>query len=192
MIGLAGHLSKLARDGKIKGYRVDNLQTSNLPKLRQSLHDRAMASGCTHILWIDDDTQFPPQAIEMMLAKKKPWLAVNICKKDGSGWIARYEGGGVVNSSGKTGCEKIGTMGLGMVLIELDAIRSTQAPHFEVVWMDEQRGYLGEDLYYMLKCKQECGVETWVDHDVSNLVKHVGTYGYGAQDIEPERVETAA
>ncbi len=187
MVALTGHLSKMSREGKIKGYRVDNLQTSNLPKLRQTLHDRAMASGCTHILWIDDDTQFPPEAVEMMLDKKKPWLAVNICKKNGEGWIAKYDGGGVINSTGKTGCEKIGTMGLGMVLIELNAIRHVPAPHFEIVWVDEQRGYLGEDLYYMLKCKQH-GVETWVDHDVSNLVKHVGNYGYGAQDIPAEVV----
>lgn len=70
MLSLVGHLSKLARDGKIKSYRVDNLQTSNLSKLRQTLHDRAMASGCSHLLWIDDDTQFPPEVIEILLEKR--------------------------------------------------------------------------------------------------------------------------
>lgn len=191
MIALAGHFSRMSREGKIKGYRIDCLQTSNLPKLRQTLHDRAMASGCTHILWIDDDTQFPPEAVETMLSRKKPWLAVNVCKKNGDGWIARYEGGEVCNSTGKKGIEKIGTMGLGMVLIELNAIRHVQKPHFEIQWMDEQRGYLGEDLYYMLKCKH-AGVETWVDHDVSQLVRHIGPYGYGAQDIPADKVEAAA
>ena len=191
MIALAGHFSRMSREGKIKGYRVDSLQTSNLSKLRQTLLDRALASPCTHILWIDDDTQFPPEAVETMLSRNKPWLASNVCKKNGDGWIARYEGGAVVNSTGKTGCEKIGSMGLGMVLIELDAIRHVPVPHFEVRWMDEQRGYLGEDLYFLLKCK-EAGVEIWVDHDVSNSVRHIGNYGYGAQDIPAEKMEAAA
>lgn len=191
MVGLVGHLSKMARDGKIKSYRVDNLQTSNLSKLRQSLLDRAFESGCTHILWIDDDQQFPATAIETMLDRKKPWLAVNICKKNGDGWIAKYEGGAVCNSSGKSGCEKIGTMGLGMVLIDIDYIRNIPKPHFEVVWLDEERGYMGEDIYFMLKCKH-AGLETWVDHDVSKLVKHVGNYGYGAQDIPADKIEEVA
>lgn len=116
---------------------------------------------------------------------------MNICRKDGSGWIARYEGGAIVNSTGKKGCEKIGSMGLGMVLIEIDAIRHIPAPLFSVIWMDEKRGYLGEDLFYMLKCK-EAGVQTWVDHDVSNMVRHIGNYGYGAQDIPADKIEVNA
>ena len=191
MVGLVGHFSRMAREGKIKSFRVDNLQTSNLPKLRQTLLDRAFASGCTHILWIDDDTEFPPEAVETLLSRKKPWVAVNVCKKNGDGWIAKYDGGGVVNSTGKTGIEKIGTMGLGMVLIELDAIRHIPAPHFEIKWIDEKRGYLGEDLYFMLKCRH-AGLETWVDHDVSNTVCHVGSYGYGAHDVAADKVEEVA
>jgi hypothetical protein len=196
MVGLIMHLTKMVSKGTIKGFRFDTQQTSNLPKLRQSLLDNALKSGCTHILFIDDDTEFPADAVETMLSRGKPWVTVNICRKVlGAGWIARYDadkGGGVVDSFGRTGIEKVGTMGLGMALIELDPIRHIPAPHFEMVWVNERAGYLGEDLYFLLKCRKEAGIDIWVDHDVSNRVSHVGDYGFGAQDFIQFKAEDAA
>lgn len=187
MIGLTFRLCQMARQGLIAGFYVNNKITSNLPKGRQAMLDDALAGSFTHILWIDDDQQFPAECIDLMLDKNKPWLAANICKKNGGGWIAAYSGGEKVNSTGRTGAELIATMGLGMTLIQLDAIRHVQKPHFEMKWIDQMGEYLGEDLYFNLKCSH-AGVPIWVDHDVSNLVKHVGNYGYGAQDIPAAQV----
>ena len=191
MVGLSIHLCKLSRQGVIKGFRFDNHQTSNLPKLRQKMLDSALASGCTHILFIDDDQSFPPECLDIMLKKDKPWLVANICKKDGSGWIASYGEGRKVDSTGKTGCEQIATMGLGFALINLDAIRHIPKPHFEMVWMESAGEYMGEDIYFNLKAKHS-GVEIWVDHDASNLITHIGNYGFGAHDFAVPRVEAAA
>lgn len=192
MIGLTFRLCQMTRQGLIEGFYVQNKITSNISKGRQVMLDEALEGDFTHILWIDDDTQFPIEAIDLLLEKKKPWLAVNICKKElGRGWIASYGGGEKVNSTGKKGCELISTMGLGMVLIQLDAIRHVPKPHFEVAYIEEMGEYLGEDIYFNLKCKK-AGVETWVDHDVSNLVNHIGNYGYGAKDIEPSKIEEVA
>lgn len=183
MIGLTNRLAYLASQKKIKSFYINNKITSNLPKGRQQMLDHALSGGFTHILWIDDDTQFPAEAVEKLLEHDKPWMAVNICrKKKKGGWIATYDGGAIVNSHEKTGIEQIGTMGLGMTLIKLDAIRHVPKPHFEMRYIEEMGEYLGEDLYFLLKCRK-AGVEIWTDHDVSKTVSHIGNYGYSGEDL---------
>lgn len=192
MIALSHKLGQMARLGLIKGYYVNNKITSNLPKGRQAMLDDAIAGEFTHILCIDDDTQFDPVCLELMLSRNKAWVAANICKKImGGGWIAAYDGGGKVDSTGKKGIERVGTMGLGFTLIQLDAIRSIPKPHFEFRWIEESQQYLGEDLYFCLKARQY-GVDIWIDHDASNKINHIGSYGYGAHDLTAADKEEAA
>ena len=192
MIGLTHRLCQLSKDGKIRGFYVNNKITSNLPKGRQQMLDDAIDGEFTHILWIDDDTQFDASCLEIMLSRNKPWVAANICKKVmGGGWIAAYDGGGKVDSTGKSGIEKVGTMGLGFTLIELEPIRAIKKPHFEFRWVEQSQQYLGEDLYFALKARQH-GIDIWIDHDASNKIRHVGNYGYGAQDLTAENKEEAA
>lgn len=182
MVGLTNKLGRMCAEKKLSGFYINNKMTSNLPKGRQLMLDHALSGGFTHILWIDDDTQFPADAVETLLNHDKPWMAVNICrKKKKGGWIATYDGGAMVNSHEKTGIEQIGTMGLGMTLINLDAIRHVPKPHFEMRYFPDIGEYLGEDLYFLLKCRK-AGVEVWTDHDVSKQVSHIGNYGYSGED----------
>ncbi len=41
----------------------------------------------------------------------------------------------------------------------------------------------GEDIYFCIKAK-DAGFDTWVDHDLSKGIKHIGQYVYGWQNIE--------
>jgi hypothetical protein len=42
---------------------------------------------------------------------------------------------------------------------------------------------LGEDIYFCIKAK-DAGFDTWVDHDLSKGIKHIGQYVYGWHNIE--------
>ena len=189
MIGLSVHLTRQMKDKVIRGFYCNNKITSHLPKGRQMMLDEAMEGEFTHILFVDDDQKFTPQCVDMMLSRKKPFVAANICKKsmEDGGWIASHGNGIKINSTGRTGIEQCLTVGLGMALIELDAIRKTKPPHFEMCWVDEIGGYIGEDIYLCAKLKHQANILPWVDHDASQIVKHVGSYEYGAQDIPADK-----
>ena len=192
MIGLTVHLMKLMRKGEIRGFYCQNKIASHLPKGRQMMLDEAMQGEFTHILFVDDDQSFTPECFDLMLSRKKPFVSANICKKSFTegGWIAGRGDGTKIDSTGKTGIEQANTVGLGFVLIELDAIRATKAPHFQMLWIDDMKGYIGEDVYLCGKLKHEAGISPWVDHDASQIVGHIGTHAYGARDFLP-KVEAA-
>jgi len=194
MIGLSVHLTRQMKDKIIRGFYVNNKITSHLPKGRQMMLDEAMEGEFTHILFIDDDQKFTPQCLDMMLSRKKPFVSANICKKsiDDGGWIASYGEGRRVNSTGKTGIEPALTVGLGFALLDLDFVRKTKKPHFEMCWIDEIGGYIGEDVYFCAKMKHHAGVIPWIDNDASNIVTHVGNYEYGARDVPAEKTSEVA
>lgn len=184
MIGLTHHLGRLSRQGKIRGFYLQNKITSLLPKGRQMMLDEALAGDYTHMLWIDDDTQFPAEVVDLLLSRDKPYVSVNMCKKVvGAGWCAKYKDGNEVVSTGKTGIEQAAWAGLGMALLDLRKLRESEdfaRPHFEIIWINDEVGYLGEDMYFCEKLRK-AGCEIWVDHDAANLVSHVGNFGYGPQ-----------
>lgn len=186
MILLSAHLTKLRKEGKIKGFRVDNKRTSLLSKNRQMLLDGAMKSDCTHILWCDDDQSFTPDCVMMMLNRDKDFVSANICKKtfvDG-GFVASKGGGAKISSVGRTGIEQAELVGLGLALMKLEPLRKTKAPHFETVWVDEAQKYIGEDIYFAAKIKHDLGISPWIDHDASQMVGHVGTHVFSIDDVE--------
>lgn len=185
-VSLAIHLTRLKHAGKITGFRYDNRQVSNLPKGRQVMLDNALASQCTHILFIDDDQGFTPDCFDLMMSRNLPYVGANICKKDGSGWIAGKGDGSKISSTGKSGVEQATTIGLGFTLINLDVVRDVPKPHFEMVWIPESQTYIGEDVYFAAKIAHFKGVRPYVDHDASQKVVHIGDYAYGAHDFISE------
>jgi hypothetical protein len=42
---------------------------------------------------------------------------------------------------------------------------------------------LGEDIYFCIKAK-DAGIDTYVDHDLSMEIGHIGNYTYGWHNIE--------
>jgi hypothetical protein len=50
-------------------------------------------------------------------------------------------------------------------------------PWFDTVWM-ENNDLLGEDVFFFKKVKHELGISLYIDHDLSQLVRHIGTFEY--------------
>lgn len=156
---------------------------SLLPRGRQYALNTAIAKGHTHILMLDDDMTYPPDVVEVLISREKPIIGVNYLKKKmgAEEFTAINDKGQSISSKGKFGIEQVFGIGLGAVLVELDAIKNIKAPHFEVRYHSENQEYMGEDFYFCAKM-QNAGIPIFVDHDVSQYIGHVGDFVFKHHD----------
>ena len=158
---------------------------------RNNLADVAIEEKCDYILWIDADMRFPKNTLERLLKHDKDivgvnattrsipvkstakHLEVNLEKKENSWWP--------VVSKGKTGIERVTAIGCGVMLVKRKVFENTPKPWF---WFYQIPGgkTLGEDVHFCVAAA-DAGFETWVDHDLSQEIGHVGSYTYGWKDI---------
>jgi hypothetical protein len=195
---LLGLVYRLGKVGIGEGFNLEEFtikilgNASCLSMSREANLKEAFDKGYTHILMLDDDMVFPDDTVERLLAHKKPFVACNYMKKGNGEPIAQDMEGKLINSAERTGIESVYSVGMGVVLIELDAIRHVGAPHFAVLWDTERKVYWGEDLYF---CELVRGsappVEIWIDHDLSKIIGHAGDYNYGFRDIKANEIVKA-
>ena len=158
---------------------------------RQKLAEAAINEGCDYILWIDADMRFPKDTLERLISLDKDIVGVNATtrtipvkataknlvvdmEKKENQWLA-------VSSKERQGIERVTAIGCGVMLVKREVFLKTPKPWF---WFEQIPGdkLLGEDVYFCIKA-HDAGFETWVDHDLSNLIGHVGSYTYGWKDI---------
>lgn len=157
---------------------------------REALTKSALAEGADAILWIDSDMRFPANTLEVMLSRNVPILGVNATtrrapivptalnlemEKDTA--VLRK-----VESRGKQGIEQVTAVGFGVTLIQSQVFREIPNPWFNIIWKDDG-DIIGEDVHFCVKAL-DFGIETYVDHDLSPLIKHIGTKEYGWDDVK--------
>lgn len=168
------------------------MQASLLPSARQEVLNEALADGCTHQLWWDDDIEPSGDCVLRMLhaMKQRPEIdviAANYCRKqDDLQYTAEGLDGKMMHSYGKVGLEEADKVGMGLMLVRLDKLRQTRAPHFEVKWHEEFGNYRGEDRYFTKKMR-EAGMRIFVDHGISNFTQHWGDLGYNFTLWNPQK-----
>lgn len=159
---------------------------------REKLAQEALKDGADYILWIDADMRFPKNTIERLIRHDKPIVGVNATtrsipvkataknlhidfEKEENHWLQ-------VSSKNKTGLEQVTSIGCGVMLVKREVFEKTPRPWFwfEVIPGDK---LLGEDVYFCVKA-HDAGFDTWIDHDLSNEIGHVGSYTFGWQDIK--------
>jgi len=158
---------------------------------RNSLVRTAVIEKCDYILFIDADMRFPKTTLERLLAHKKDIIGVNATTRmmppsptakniqineDGSvDWLAVY-------SNKEKGISKVDAIGCGVMLIKTSCLKDIPQPYFYFEQLLKGK-LLGEDIYFCIKAK-DAGIDTWVDHDLSMEIGHVGSYTYGWDDIK--------
>jgi cellulose synthase/poly-beta-1,6-N-acetylglucosamine synthase-like glycosyltransferase len=158
---------------------------------RNSLVRTAVAEKCDYILFIDADMRFPKTTLERLLAHNKDIIGVNATTRmmppmptaknieineDGSvNWLAVY-------SNKEKGISKVDAIGCGVMLIKTSCLKDIPQPYFYFEQLSKGK-LLGEDIYFCIKAK-DAGIDTWVDHDLSMEIGHVGSYTYGWDDIK--------
>jgi cellulose synthase/poly-beta-1,6-N-acetylglucosamine synthase-like glycosyltransferase len=158
---------------------------------REKLAIAALDENCDWILWVDADMRFPKNTIERLMRHNKDICGVNATtrtipvKATAKNLVINEEEKTnvwtQVSSKGKTGIEKVTSIGCGVMLVKRKVFEKTPQPWF---WFYQLPGnkVLGEDVHFCVAA-HDAGFETWVDHGLSNEIGHVGSYTYGWKDI---------
>jgi cellulose synthase/poly-beta-1,6-N-acetylglucosamine synthase-like glycosyltransferase len=158
---------------------------------RNSLVHTAVVEKCDYILFIDADMRFPKNTLERLLSHKKDIIGVNATTrmmppKPTARNIQINEDGSVdwleVFSNKEKGIGKVDAIGCGVMLIKTSCLKNIPQPYFYFEQLLKGK-LLGEDIYFCIKAK-DAGIDTWVDHDLSMEIGHVGSYTYGWDDIK--------
>lgn len=149
-------------------------QGSNIINNREQLVKDSLATGCSHILFIDDDMVFTPYAVAPLIQRKVPIVLSNYLMKtqDIRKWTATC-----VTTKESTGTEEVEFGGFGLSLIETEVFKTIPQPWFFTSFNPETSEHSTEDFGFFQKAK-EYGFKCLVDHDASKLVKHQGMYQY--------------
>lgn len=158
---------------------------------RNNLVKTALDIKADYLLFVDADMRFPKDTLQILMAHDKDIIGVNattrsepvkptaknmLINDDGSiDWMPIY-------SNAKTGIEKADGIGCGVMLIKRKVVETIEEPYFYFEQLPGNR-ILGEDIYFCVKAK-DAGFDTWVDHDLSKYIKHIGQYVYGWHNIE--------
>ena len=158
---------------------------------RNKLVKTSLEAKCDYIVFIDADMRFPKDTIMRLLRHQKDIIGVNATTRtepviptaknltineDGScTWLPIY-------SNSLDGISKADGIGCGVMMIKADVFAKLQEPYFYFEQLPDNK-ILGEDIYFCIKAK-DAGIDTWVDHDLSMDIKHIGQYTYSWANIE--------
>ena len=142
---------------------------------REKLVD--MTSEATHILFIDEDMGFEPDALKLLMRHEQPIVGCNYkVRIEGGNFTAMAAGGRVITDENKTGIERVYYTGFGFCLIKREVFNKIEKPWFLHDYKDGE--YITEDSGFAAKVKT-ARIPWHVDHDASKLICHVGTKNYG-------------
>jgi hypothetical protein len=163
---------------------VCRVETSMIGASRQIMVKKGLQRGSSHFLFLDSDMSFPRDTLHRLLAHRKPFVAANCTTRvEPILPVAHDLAGNRLDSRGKTGLQKVQHVGMAVALIEAECFRKTKPPHFLMDWIPDVQNYCGEDVYCS-QVLQAAGYDSWVDHDLSREIGHVGYRTYTHQDVK--------
>jgi glycosyltransferase involved in cell wall biosynthesis len=186
---LARMVNHVARNTKHKVNLYTSMGTLIFDQ-RNNMVESALEEGADYVLFIDADMRFPKDTLERLLKHNKGIIGVNATTRSvpvkATAKTLEIEEDGTCNwkqisSKNKTGIEKADGIGCGVMLISKHTLTTIPKPWFFFELLPENK-LLGEDIYFCIKAK-DAGIETFIDHDLSQEIGHVGNYTYGWHDI---------
>jgi hypothetical protein len=139
------------------------------------LHDVVELWGATHILWLDADMTFPPDAALRLLAHDREIMAANYVTRVPPSRPTAKRDGQCIASHGATGLEDVDHVGMGVFLMKTSVLANLPTPRFWYSTPTET-----EDVYFC-RLLRAAGHTIAIDHDLSKDVGHVGQHMYREQ-----------
>lgn len=148
--------------------------------LRNQLVEAALAGGYSHILFIDSDMRFPADTAVRLLKAGVEVIGANCKQRTRNQWTARKDAG-FVSSTDRIGREQVDALGMGVTLIDLKVFKKLEKPWFSIAWDKDNNTHVGEDTSFCYRLFQK-HIPIWIDHDLSQMVRHTGSTEFGATD----------
>ena len=160
---------------------IDWRSSSNLPHSRAVLSERAVAlHKATHVLWVDSDMAFPPDALHRLLARDVAYVGVSVPRRTVPHYASARGLDGKPLPPGGKGIEEASLVGFGVTLMRTELLAGLTAPAFA---HHDEEGYCSDDVVFCRKLR-EAGHKVYVDHDLSAQCRHVGSVAFGAEHVE--------
>lgn len=158
---------------------ASQLNASELCTARQDIIVKGMKAGFTHILFIDNDSTFPPNLCDYLFSHGKDVVGVNTCRKNSRGniYTALDMEGKPLESMGKQTLVEVSAIGMGILLVSTRALSSVPLPHFEVLWDSQLQCHQSETRYFSRKLRK-CGIQLWCDQMLSHICGHMGDQNF--------------
>lgn len=159
---------------------------SSIDKGRNEGTEIALKQNPSHILYIDSDQTFPPDALFRLLNHDLDIVgATSVTRQYPVEFTARNSDGKRVNVMGKTGLIKVQSNGFPFMLIKRRVFDEIGFPWFESKY---NRGP-GDTLFYRSEDETFCqranraGFTVFVDADLSKQVGHIGMKEFTVRDM---------
>jgi hypothetical protein len=157
--------------------RLNRYSSSNLSHTRAYLAEEAIkVHSATHILWIEADIAFPADSLHRLLAHGREIVGCNYTRRappyTPSSLDCDHKA--IYTRDDSTGLEEAGTMGFGLMLVDLRVFAGLEVPWFSQF---DQGFYCTEDVPWCRKVR-EAGHQLWLDHDLSKEVHHIGSIAF--------------
>ena len=165
-----------------------NMKTTILSKGRQSLVNQALASGHSHVLFLDSDMTFPADTAVRLLAHDLDIVGVAAAtRRDGALMSsAQKRWGERLDIAANDGLVEVDYLGFGGVLIRTDVFRKIAKPWFPIEFRgpdsEGRDTWTGEDYGFCGKARA-AGFRVHVDTALSFEFGHLGQKAFRLQDI---------
>lgn len=131
----------------------------------------AIKKGATHLLFVDSDMQFSPEALNTLLKHDKDIVGVRYNKRK----FPLEPTHKPLTEESDTKLFKAESLGTGLMLIKLSIIEKMTEPLFLFGRDKEGQVVIGEDVWFC-RTAQDCGFEVWCDPTLK--VGHLGDYTF--------------
>lgn len=165
-------------------YTIINERGSLIANQRENMVKMAIDDErITHILCLDSDMEFPPNLFHRLYSHHLPMVACNYTKRIIPSFPnSRSLHGKLISTTRESrGLEEAESAGFGAVLFQREVFETLERPWFDTVWLDKGEGkieMMGEDVFFFKKARQVGNYPLFIDHSISQKIKHVGTYSY--------------
>ena len=142
---------------------------------REAFLAAAIDRQATHVLWLDTDMAFPPDAAIRLAQHHQAFVGVNcVMRNPFRMFTAKRHGQPVETRPESTGLEAVDSVGLACVLMRTDIVTHIPRPWFRH-GLNDHGGDIGEDVMYC-RALRASGYSIYIDHDLSKEIGHVGTH----------------
>lgn len=194
------HFALSRYDGGEKDIQVISISGSMLASVRMELVQRAMAYDATHMLFLDDDMEFPADLLNNLLRHNLPVVGCNYSRRVmppmPTAWGLDDEA--VFTTKESTGLQEVRHLATGAMLIDMrvfdvvkDKLGDEAMPLFQFTWKKGDHWHeQGEDVFFCNKLRA-AGIPLFVDHDASQKMAHLGEMKFENWMCTPELAEQA-
>ena len=167
---------------------VEPIEGSGISANRERLVAGALTGDTTHILFIDEDMSFSPDALHILAAKEKPIVRCNYkMRVPGKGFtaLAPDKMNRIITTEDSAGLEECHYTGFGFCLIERWVFEKVARPWFLIGYNTETNTYTTEDAGFAHRL-ENMGIPWYVDHDASKKVLHWGNHAYSWKERDAD------